>query len=45
MASAVRSAFGLDAAQVVLGHREASTAEVYAEADRRLGELVAIAMG
>lgn len=33
-ASRVRAAAGLDAAQVILGHRHAQTTEIYAEADR-----------
>ena len=41
-ASRVRAAAGLDAAQVVLGHRHAQTTEIYAEADRaRAAEIMA----
>jgi integrase len=34
-ASRLRREFGLDVAQVVLGHKEVSTTQVYAEADRQ----------
>jgi integrase len=44
-ATEVRGAFGLEAAQVVLGHAKASVTEVYAERDLSLAGRVAVASG
>jgi integrase len=44
-ATEVRSQFGLEAAQVYLGHVRADVAQVYAERDQRLGEEVARRIG
>ncbi|MBO0700773.1 MAG: site-specific integrase [Zavarzinella sp.] len=41
----VRKAFGLEAAQVVLGHAQARVTEVYAESDAELAARVALATG
>ena len=40
-ATEIRRDFGLDAAQVVLGHASASTTEIYAETDKELAAKVA----
>tara|TARA_R110002072_G_C7974418_1_gene535198 strand:- start:9969 stop:11216 length:1248 start_codon:yes stop_codon:yes gene_type:complete len=39
-ATEIRRKFGIEAAQVVLGHANISTAEIYAEKDRKLAEQV-----
>jgi integrase len=44
-ASEVRKGFGLEAAQVFLGHSHAAITEVYAERDARLGQQVARQIG
>ena len=44
-ATEIRREFGLDAAQVVLGHASASTTEIYAETDKELGCSVASKIG
>jgi integrase len=44
-ATLVRSQFGLEAAQVYLGHVRADVTQVYAERDQRLGEEVARKIG
>ncbi|MBY0587891.1 site-specific integrase [bacterium] len=44
-ATDVRREFGLDAAQVILGHQHARTTEIYAEQNRHLGHLVAERFG
>jgi integrase len=44
-ASEIRQRYGLEAAQVVLGHTKADVTQVYAERDRRLGEQVALQIG
>jgi integrase len=44
-ATLVRSQFGLEAAQVYLGHFRADVTQVYAERDQRLGEEVARRIG
>lgn len=44
-ATDVRARFGLEAAQVVLGHHNASITQVYAERDATLAEKVAMAVG
>lgn len=44
-ATEVRSRHGLEAAQVLLGHRKADVTQVYAERDRKLAEGVAAAIG
>jgi len=44
-ATAVRKQFGLEAAQVTLGHSKANTTEVYAERDAELARRVASEMG
>lgn len=44
-ASMVRKQFGLDAAQAVLGHSTASTAEIYAELDVSKAAEVALKIG
>lgn len=41
----VRSEFGLDAAQVALGHTEAKITQVYAERDQKLAAQVALRIG
>jgi hypothetical protein len=41
----VRRAFGLEAAQVVLGHSKADITQVYAERDEALAASVALKMG
>jgi site-specific recombinase XerD len=43
--TAIRSKYGLEAAQVVLGHSKASTTEIYAERDLRLAVQVAREVG
>ena len=45
MATEVRSKYGLDAAQVYLGHSNASTTEIYAELDFAKAERVAKELG
>ena len=45
VASEIRRQFGLDAAQVILGHATADTTELYAQQDRRLATLVAMKVG
>lgn len=44
-ATEIRAKFGLEAAQVVLGHTKASTTEIYAERDLRLAVEVAKKLG
>jgi hypothetical protein len=44
-ATEVRQRFGLEAAQIFLGHAKADVTQVYAERDRGLGERVASAIG
>jgi integrase len=44
-ATEVRQRFGLEAAQILLGHAKADVTQVYAERDRSLGERVASAIG
>jgi len=44
-ATAIRAAFGIDAARAVLGHRSVAVAEVYAEIDATLAAKVARKMG
>ena len=41
----VREQFGLDAAQVTLGHRHASVTEIYAEQNSKAARQVAAAIG
>jgi integrase len=43
--TAVRKRFGLEAAQVALGHQHAATSELYAERDESLAAMVASAIG
>jgi integrase len=43
--TAVRQRFGLEAAQVVLGHSKADVTQVYAERDQRLAVEVALRIG
>jgi integrase len=45
VASEVRKAHGLEAAQVLLGHTRANVTEVYAERDQRLADSVGAAIG
>ena len=40
-----RSRFGIEAAQVFLGHRSADVTQIYAERDRQLAEKVAKQVG
>ncbi len=44
-ATAVRKAFGLEAAQVTLGHSQANTTQIYAERDQTLAARVAAEVG
>ena len=44
-ASEIRKRFGLEAAQVILGHKHANTTEIYAEKDTDRGREVARAIG
>ena len=44
-ATEVRKRFGLEAAQVVLGHANANTTEIYAEKNEALAAKVAMEMG
>jgi integrase len=44
-ATTVRQKFGLEAAQVVLGHSKADVTQVYAERDQRLAVEVARQVG
>lgn len=44
-ATKVRKEYGLEAAQVVLGHSTANTTEIYAERDQSLGLRIAAAIG
>jgi integrase len=44
-ASEVRRRFGLEAAQVALGHSSADVTQVYCERDLKLAESVAQAVG
>jgi integrase len=44
-ATEVRKKFGLEAAQVVLGHASADITQVYAERDRELARRVALETG
>lgn len=44
-ATRVRRLFGLEAAQVLLGHSSAAVTEIYAERDAALGERVALQIG
>ncbi|QDT67465.1 site-specific tyrosine recombinase XerC [Planctomycetes bacterium MalM25] len=44
-ATAVRAEFGLDGAQIVLGHSHAKTTEIYAERDLTVGEQIARKIG
>jgi integrase len=44
-ATEVRREFGLEAAQVTLGHARADVTQVYAERDRALAEKIALAIG
>jgi site-specific recombinase XerC len=41
----VRKKFGLEAAQVVLGHAQADVTQIYAEADWKLAEKVVRRIG
>ena len=43
--TAVRKRFGLEAAQVVLGHSQADVTQIYAERDLELAKQVAREMG
>jgi integrase len=45
LATEARQRFGLEAAQVLLGHAQADVTQVYAERNRGLGERVASAIG
>jgi hypothetical protein len=45
MATEVRARFGLEAAQVYLGHGSANVTQIYAERDRSLAEKVAREIG
>ncbi len=44
-ATAIRARFGLEAAQVVLGHAKADTTEIYAEKDAGLAMRIAAEAG
>ena len=44
-ATQVRARFGLEAAQVALGHKTADVTQIYAERDKRLAEKIAAEMG
>jgi integrase len=44
-ASAIRKQFGLEAAQVILGHKHANTTEIYAEMNADRGREIARAIG
>ncbi len=44
-ATEVRRQFGLEAAQVTLGHSKANTTEIYAERDHDLARTVALRIG
>lgn len=44
-ATKIRREFGLDAAQVMLGHATAQVTQVYAETDDRLAAVVAAKIG
>ena len=44
-ATAIRQAYGLEAAQAVLGHARADVTQVYAERDRAVAERVALQLG
>jgi hypothetical protein len=41
----VRKRFGLEASRAYMGHTKLSTAELYAEKDRKLVEQIALEMG
>jgi len=45
MGTAVRREYGLEGAQVVLGHAKANTTEIYAERDQRLAVEIARKLG
>jgi site-specific recombinase XerD len=44
-ATAIRKGFGVEAAQVVLGHSQVLTTQIYAERDQDLGRGVAAEIG
>jgi len=44
-ATEIRREFGLEAAQVILGHSQANVTQVYAERDMKKGRAVALAIG
>ncbi len=44
-ATEIRKQFGLDAAQVILGHSEIGVTQIYAEADRTKAVEVALMIG
>jgi integrase len=44
-ASEIRKRFGLEGAQVILGHAHAKVTEIYAEADQERAKLIAAEVG
>ena len=44
-ATQVRARFGLEAAQIALGHKNASVTQIYAERDAKLAQKIAVEMG